>query len=104
MGVRLLHASDEENQCYYGMKAHVGVDDGSGYIHSLTGTAANAHDISEAHNLIRGEDEVVYGDSENKGVEKREQIKEDEHLSQIEYRINRKPSELKVKKDYISIN
>ena len=45
------------------MKAHVGVDSGCGYVHSLTGTAANAHDYTEAHSLIREDDGVVYGDS-----------------------------------------
>ena len=99
-----MHQTKKGNQYYHGMKAHVGVDAGSGYVHSLTGTAANAHDISEAHNLIRDDDEVVYGDSGYKGVEKREEIKEDEHLSQIEYRINRKPSKLNINKDYTGID
>ena len=39
-------ASDEEagKQWYFGMKAHIGVDAGSGLAHSLTTTAANASD------------------------------------------------------------
>ena len=91
-----MHQTKKGNQYYHGMKAHVGVDAGSGYVHSLTGTAANEHDITEAHNLIREDDEVVYGDSGYTGVEKRDEIKGDEHLSQIEYKIGRKPSRLNV--------
>ena len=78
-----MHQTKKGNQYYHGMKAHIGVDAGSGYVHSLTGTAANAHDITEAHNLIREDDEVIYGDSGYTGIEKRDEIKEDKHLSQI---------------------
>ena len=99
-----MHQTKKGNQYYHGMKAHVGVDAGSGYVHSLTGTAANEHDITEAHNLIREDDEVVYGDSGYTGVEKRDEIKGDEHLSQIEYKIGRKPSRLNVKKGYTGID
>ena len=41
------------------MKAHIGVDAGSGYIHTVT--PANAHDITQASELIREDDETVYG-------------------------------------------
>ncbi len=99
-----MHQTKKGNQYYHGMKAHVGVDAGSGYVHSLTGTAANEHDITEAHNLIREDDEVVYGDSGYTGVEKRDEIKGNEHLSQIEYKIGRRPSMLNVKKDYAGID
>lgn len=42
---------------------HSGVDAGSGYVHTLSGTSASVHDIVEAHRLIREDDTVVYGDS-----------------------------------------
>ena len=99
-----MHQTKKGNQWYHGMKAHIGVDAGSGYVHSLTGTAANEHDITEAHNLIREDDEVFYGDSGYTGVEKRDEILNDEHLSQIEYKICRKPSKLNVSKDYTGID
>ena len=75
-----MHQTKKGNQYYHGMKAHVGVDAGSGYVHSLTGTAANAHDITEAHNLIREDDKVIYRDSGYTGVANRDEIKSDEHL------------------------
>jgi IS5 family transposase len=57
------------------MKRHMGVDAGSGYVHSLETTAANVHDITVATRLIREDDEVVYGDSGYIGIEKREEVK-----------------------------
>lgn len=85
-----MHQTKKGNQWHFGMKTHVGVDAGSGYIHSVTATAANAHDITEAHKLIRGDDEVVYGDSGYLGLDKRGEIAKDEHKSQIDYRIARR--------------
>jgi len=49
------------------------------------------HDIAETAKLIRPDDEVVYGDSGYLGIEKREEIASDAHLSRIDYRINRRP-------------
>ena len=78
------------NEWYFGMKCHIGVDAGSGYVHSLETTAANVHDITKASSLIREDDEVVYGDAGYIGLEKRDEVTENVHLSSIEYRINRR--------------
>jgi IS5 family transposase len=78
------------NQYYFGMKCHIGVDAGSGYVHSLETTPANIHDITVASELIREDDAVVYGDSGYIGIEKREEVKSSAHLSAKEYRINRR--------------
>ena len=99
-----MHQTKKGNQWYHGMKVHTGVDAGSGYIHTITGTAANVHDVTETHNLIRKDDEFVYGDSGYLGLEKRDEIRNNEHLSMIDYRICRKPSTLNVKTEYKGIN
>ena len=83
-----MHSTQKSGQWYFGMKAHIGVDAGSGYIHTVEVTAANEHDITKASDLIREDDEVVYGDSGYQGIEKREEIKSDPHKSEIAYRIN----------------
>lgn len=90
-----MHQTKKGNQWYYGMKAHIGVDAGSGYVHSVTATAANVHDIRETPHLVREDDKVVYGDSGYTGVEKREEIRNDEHLSTVEYRTTRRPKSTK---------
>lgn len=98
-----MHQVKKGNQWYFGMKIHAGVDAGSGYVHTITGTSASEHDISQAVNLIRSDDQVVYGDSGYSGIEKRDEIKSDEHLASIEYRTNRRPSSVKSPKGYHGI-
>ena len=85
-----MHQTKKGNEWHFGMKCHTGVDAGSGYVHSIETTAANVHDITVAHQLIREDDKVVYGDSGYIGIEKREEVKESPHLSTTEYRINRR--------------
>ena len=89
-----MHQTKKGNEWHFGMKAHAGVDCGTGYVHTVTATAANVHDCAEAHNLIRDDDTVVYGDSGYLGIEKRDEIAKDEHLKDIDYRINRRPSSI----------
>ena len=90
-----MHQTKKGNDWHFGMKAHIGVDAGTGYVHSLTGTAANVHDITEASKLLRSDDDVVYGDAGYLGIEKREEIKNDENKSKIAYRINRRPGAMR---------
>ena len=69
-----MHQTKKGNQWHFGMKAHIGVDAASGLVHTVTTTAANAHDVTQAHALLHGEEEVVFADSGYRGVEKREEI------------------------------
>ena len=89
-----MHQTKKGNEWRFGMKCHIGVDAGTGYVHTVTDTPTNVHDITETAKLIREDDEVVYGDSGYVGIQKRTEIKEDEHLSKIDYRITRHPSSL----------
>lgn len=99
-----MHQTKKGNQWYFGMKIHSGVDAGSGYVHTITATSANVHDIDEAAKLIREDDEVMYGDSGYSGMAKRTEVKEDKHLSQMEFRTNVRPSSIKVPASYKGIN
>ena len=85
-----MASTKKGNRWQHGMKVHIGVDSGTGLVHSLETTAANVHDIVVASKLIREDDHVFYGDSAYVGMEKRDEIKNDEHLSQIDYRVNRR--------------
>ena len=76
------------------MKCYIGVDAGSGLVHTITATPANTADIDEAHKLLRDDDEFVYGDSGYIGIEKRDEIKNDENFKKIDFRINRRPKSL----------
>ena len=71
---RSRDAPDQERQSWrIGMKAHIGVDAESGVVHSMTTTPANHHDITQADQLLHGEEKDVFGDSGYRGIEKREE-------------------------------
>ena len=59
------------------------------------GTSANVHDVTQAHKLMRDGDEVCCGDSGYRGVEKRQEIREDECLSKVDFRITRRTGSMK---------
>lgn len=59
------------NQWYFGMKAHVGVDAGSGLVHSVVTTAAHVHDLDAVGDLLHGEEVDVHADAGYRGVVKR---------------------------------
>ena len=89
-----MHQAKKGNQWHFGMKCHVGVDAGSGLVHTITATAANVADIDEAHKLLRDDDEFAYGDNGYSGIEKRPEIQNNEHFKKIDFRINRRPKSL----------
>lgn len=89
-----MHKTKKGNEWRLGMKCHIGVDAGTGYVHTKEVTSANVHDIIPTSKLIREDDEVVYGDSGYVGIQKRKEIKENEKLASIDYRICRRPSSI----------
>ncbi|SED83551.1 IS5 family transposase [Pseudomonas anguilliseptica] len=66
-----MHQTKKGNQYYFGMKAHIGVDDESGLVHSVVGTAANVADVTQVDKLLHGDENVVCTDAGYTGVEKR---------------------------------
>lgn len=99
-----MHQTKKGNQWYFGMKVHSGVDAGTGYVHTITGTSANVHDSAEAYKLIREDDTVMYGDSGYLGVQNQDVVKNDEHLSKVAFVVNKRPSSLKITDAYEGIN
>jgi IS5 family transposase len=90
-----MHQTKKGNQWYFQMLAHIGADAGTGYVHTVTATAANVHDLDEAANLVRVDDEVVYTDAGYQGAQKRPEIVGDEHLSQVRWRVAARKGVLK---------
>lgn len=58
-----MHQTKKGKQWYFGMKVHVGADVDSGAVHSVAVTAANEADIDVLPQLLRAEDEVIFGDA-----------------------------------------
>ena len=71
-----MHQTRKGNQWYFGMKAHVGVDAESGLVHTMIGTAANVADVTQAHDLLHGEETVAFGDAGYTGVVERPESKQ----------------------------
>lgn len=82
-----MHQTKKGNQWYFGMKGHIGVDAGTGYVHSVTVTGANVHDLDQVTHLVRADDEVVYADAGYQGVQRRPDVTAGEDLSRVEWRI-----------------
>ena len=66
-----MHQTKKGNQWYFGMKAHIGVDAESGFVHTVVGTAANVSDITQAGALLHGEETAAFADAGYQGVHKR---------------------------------
>ena len=90
-----MHQTKKGNQWYFGMKAHTGVDAGTGYVHSVTVTGANVHDLDQVTHLVRPDDGVVYADAGYAGVERRADIAGDEQLSRVQWRVAARKGALK---------
>ena len=71
-----MHQTKKGNQWYFGMKAHIGVDADSGLVHTVVGTAANVHDVTQASALVHGEETDVFADAGYQGVDKREETQD----------------------------
>ena len=68
-----MHQTKKGKQWHFGMKVHIGADAQSGLVHTLIGTAANVHDVTQAQALLHGDETDVFGDAGYLGVEKREE-------------------------------
>lgn len=64
------------NQWDFGMKAHIGVDADSGLVHKVVGTAANVSDVTQASQLLHGEERDVFADAGDQGVDKRKEVRD----------------------------
>jgi len=58
-----MHQTKKGNQWHFGMKAHIGVDAESALVHTLVTTAANVSDVTQASQLLHGEEKDVFGDA-----------------------------------------
>ena len=88
-----MHQTRKGNQWYFGMKAHIGVDAGSGMVHTVVSTAANESDISITAQLLHGEEKQVHADAGYVGVQKRVEVQEVDPEAKIDWQIagRRKP-------------
>lgn len=90
------HSVKKGNQWFFGYKAHVGVDQDSGLVHTVRVTGANVHDVTMISELLTGEEKEIYGDSGYIGADKRgDAVIRNSKGRGINYKINRKPSQIR---------
>jgi IS5 family transposase len=65
-----MHQTKKGNEWHFGITAHIGVDAKTGLVHSLAGTDANVHDITQAECPFHGSETDVFADARFRGVEK----------------------------------
>ena len=90
-----MHQTKKGNQWYFGMKAHIGVDEESGLVHHVECTAANAGDVTQVHKLLHGQEDTVCGDSGYTGADKRDELRD---VTSV-FLIAEKPSKLRAMKN-----
>ena len=69
-----MHQTKKGNQCFFGMKAHIGADAESGLVHTVTTTAANVADVTETAALLHGQERTVFADAGYTGADKRTEL------------------------------
>ncbi len=71
-----MHQTKKGNQWYFGMKAHIGVDEFSGLVRHVRCTAANVADVTVTHAVLHGKEDSVFGGSGYTGADKREELQD----------------------------
>lgn len=66
-----MHQAKKGNQWHFGMKAHIGVDADPALVHTVIGTAANVHDVTQANALLHGQQSSAHGDAGYQGANQR---------------------------------
>ena len=69
-----MHQTKKGNPWYFGLKAHIGTDRDSKWVHTVVVTAANVADITKTAERLHGQETKVHADAGYTGVEKRPEI------------------------------
>ena len=85
-----MRQTKKGNEWHFGMKVHIGADAETGVVHSVTTTPANVHDVTEAHRLLHGGENRVWGDAGYQGIDKRLENRELDVDWQVALRLRRR--------------
>src|SRR5690606_21820958 len=66
-----MHQTKKGSQWYFGMKAHIGVDTDSGFVHTVVTTPATEAAIEVVDRLLHGKEAIVHADAGYTGADKR---------------------------------
>lgn len=79
----------KHGQTYFGYKAHLSVDEGSGLIRQAVMSGADLHDSQKGEALIQGDEKAYYADKAYDSAALRESLKKQGIDDQIAYRARR---------------
>jgi len=57
-----MSSTKKGNEWHFGMKAHIGVDADSGFVHTVLTSTAKVHDKAKMEDLFHGEEKAKFGD------------------------------------------
>lgn len=89
-----VHQTQKGKQCFFGLKAHIGVYARTSLTHSVSTTASNVHNITETEHLLHGEETFISVDSGYRGAQKREKLKD----IKVDWLIAEMPSKVRLLK------
>ena len=92
-----MHHTKKGNQWHFGMKAHISIDVKSGLPHTFTTTAANEHDLNQAHHLLHDQEKYVFADAGYPGAQKRAELSD----KKVDWDIAEQPSKMKALKKHL---
>lgn len=70
-----MHQSEKGRQCFFGMRAHIGVASDSGLVHTVRGTSGDVHGVVEANSLLHRQETDDFVDAGYQGARKRPDAK-----------------------------
>lgn len=96
-----MHQTKKGNQWYFGMKAHIGVDEKTKLVHTVHGTPANHSDVVEVAEVLHGGETRVRGDAGYTGAVKRPEMEEKfgDRLEEVDVQIAAKRSSIESMED-----
>lgn len=65
-----MHLTQKGNSWHFGMKAHIGVDADSGWVHTVREGPAHVNDAIDGNSLLHGQKNEAFGDAGYQGIEK----------------------------------
>jgi len=63
-----MHQATKDNQWYFNMKTHIGVDADIGLVHTVTCMPASVADVTQVDKLLHRKEKTVHGDAGNTGI------------------------------------
>jgi IS5 family transposase len=72
-----MSSTKKNGEWHFGMKAHIGVDVASGFVHTVETSTAKVHDKAKVEALFHGDEQAKFGDKGYVGDDEKRQARKD---------------------------